>query len=414
MLNNIEEKLRQGCLWSLLVLWGALTFSSALVEISFMTALICWLSLRLKAGQWLTPAISKGTWITLLLFFLWCSLTLIWTEGRYNTFRGILKIAQQAMIFIMAADIFSSHLARKRWQIVFVIFFLILVTNGWYQYFMGKDLIRGFGMGDSTAGWRVTSSFKTYGLLAAYLATTLLAIFMIGIQCRENQKWQQWYTFLIAFLVGLPILALTRTRGAILAFLVGTFLLLIYRKKWLIIVGLLCCLAGGISVLPKTMVLHLDIYRKEQSLVERYHLWRRALHVVKAKPITGTGLNTYAMSHAKYDKTKNWRVRNYYAHNGYLQMAAEIGIPGLLFFLAFILSFIRVGWIRLRKGEREQGFNSVMPQCGLFFGALNFLILAVIDTVMHNPQPVMTFWYVLGLFAAYSRSAPSEAPPKLA
>ena len=34
---------------------------------------------------------------------------------------------------------------------------------------------------------------------------------------------------------------------------------------------------------------------------------------------------------------------------------------------------------------------------GFLGGMLNFLVLATVDTVMHNPQPIKTFWYLAGL-----------------
>ena len=154
-------------------------------------------------------------------------------------------------------------------------------------------------------------------------------------------------------------------------------------------------------------MIHLDIDSKEQSLVERLYLWDRAAHVIKARPWTGTGINTYAVAHQKYDKTQNWRVKNYYAHNGYLQMAAEIGIPGLFLFLLFLLNFFKISLKKikdwLRSSKPEQGF----PLLGICLGVLNFLILTLVDTILHNPPSIKLFWYLSALAFVY-------APAKLA
>ena len=169
--------------------------------------------------------------------------------------------------------------------------------------------------------------------------------------------------------------------------------------------------AAVVFVLPKNVLIHLDIESKEQSLVERFYLWDRAIHVIEARPLTGTGINTYAVAHQKYDKTQNWRVKNYYAHNGYLQMGAEIGIPGLFLFLLFLLNFFKISlknikdW--LRGSKPEQGF----PLIGICFGVLNFLILVLVDTILHNPPSVKLFWYLSALAFAY---APSALEKKLA
>ena len=148
------------------------------------------------------------------------------------------------------------------------------------------------------------------------------------------------------------------------------------------------------------MVIHLDAEGKEQSLVERYFLWDRAIQVIAAKPWGGTGVNTYSISHLKYDKTKSWRVRHYYAHNGYLQLAAETGIPCLLFFLGFlgIHAFRSIRFIQYRPDAASSLLSS-----GLFLGICNFLAFSMVDTVLHNPLSVMTLWYLLGMQSAYQR-----------
>ncbi|MBI3313821.1 MAG: O-antigen ligase family protein [Candidatus Omnitrophica bacterium] len=155
--------------------------------------------------------------------------------------------------------------------------------------------------------------------------------------------------------------------------------------------------------IPRSTLIHLDAEGKEQSLVERYYLWDRAISVIKARPLTGTGINTYTKVHPKYDRTQNWRVRNYYAHNGYLQLAAEIGVFGLLAFLIFLGIFFIQG---LRAGNFSDWDGQL--RFGLLMGTLNFLIFVMADTVLHNPQPVMTFWFLLGLHRAYLTSKPAE------
>ena len=156
------------------------------------------------------------------------------------------------------------------------------------------------------------------------------------------------------------------------------------------------------------MIIHLDADNREQSLVERYYLWDRALNVIRAKPFGGTGINTYAAAHAKYDKTQNWRVRNYYAHNGYLQTAAETGLIGLGLLLAGL-------WLLLRRGlhrVRDYGNAPISVRLwAVLTGVFAFLIMSLVDTVMHNNQSVKLFWLWLGLLAALSYASKDVAIP---
>ena len=135
----------------------------------------------------------------------------------------------------------------------------------------------------------------------------------------------------------------------------------------------------------------------KQSIVEQVELWKRALDVIDSKPWIGTGINTYDVAHEKYDTRQNWRVRGYYAHNGYLQLAAEIGVPGILFFLAFLVFFFRRG---IQGARAVRGLPEEWTILGLMTGLLAFLIYALSDTNLQSPQPLMAFWFMAGVLMA--------------
>ena len=86
-------------------------------------------------------------------------------------------------------------------------------------------------------------------------------------------------------------------------------------------------------------------------------------------------------------------MRNYYAHNGYLQIAAETGLPALACFLAFLFFYFRNGF-RFLVGD--SGGIEKRSLTGVLAGMLSFLILGAIDTIFHNTQSVMGFWFLAG------------------
>ena len=400
MLAGRSSFFKTACVISLLALWASFAFSSALTEIASMTALAFWLLHRISKKDASLPA-DKKTFLLLVLFTGWCLLSLLWSEAIQNSFRGSLKVLQHAMIFLLVADGLKEQEGRKKWEILFIVLAAIIFLDGFFQYFAGKDLIRGFPYHMASSGRRVTASFKTYGLFACWLIMVVPLAAAVGLNYRKQGKKAHALLYALVFLAGLALLFLTRSRGAWLAFIAGNFALLIYKRQWVWLGVFIVGLGIGVSQLPASMIIHLDIHRKEQSLIERYHLWKRALDVIKARPVTGTGINTYSVAHQKYDTTKNWRVQNYYVHNGYLQMAAEIGAPGLLLFLTFLAHCI----LRIFSGLKSLPPDRQFITLGLLAGILNFLAFTAVDTVLHNAQPVMTFYFVLGLAYAYSRSS---------
>jgi len=386
-------------LLSMFGLWIALSFSSALTAIFLWTSfvsLVCHLAVSRSAPHW------PDRWLLLWHYFFLPTVLISMTVSQYpkQSFRGLFKLLQHFIILTVAFNIFSAMPTLNRWRQWVLLAFSLLVLDGMTQYFFGVDFLRGFYAQASSAGLRISASFETYGKFAAYLCSVLPVVLFCTLQSfRKRELRQELLLWIPLSLLGLFLMYSTRSRGGVLAFTFGVAIILLFRRSWktlgvLLLVGLI-----GISLLPRAMVIHLDSENKEQSIVERFELWNRAWDVIRERPLTGTGINTYAVAHQQFDTRKSWRVQNYYAHNGYFQMAAEIGIPGVLFFIAFILRWL---WIYRPKSFETDSDHDM--RWGLFAGAVSFLIICLADTALHSPQPVMTFWFVMGLLGAAAQA----------
>ena len=401
------EKIPDFIFAALCLFWVSLTFSPALTEISWMIGFILWLFLKIRSKDFKFSVLNRSYLIPLAAFAAVCILSFFWSEYPTQSFRGILKILQQIFTFIMIAEIFCQDRRLELFEKLTLIWAVVLGVDGFSQYFFGYDLIRHFHSQPSSAGVRITASFKSYGLFASYLICIIPYLFVLGLRLRNtDKKWGHWYFALLGIASSVTLLILTRTRGAFLSLILSILVLFAYKRRFQWIVLIMLVAGGTLMILPKTMIYHLDFQHKEQSIVERFYLWNRAIEVIYAKPLTGTGINTYVVAHSKYDKTKNWRVKNYYAHNGYLQMAAEIGIPGLLFFLTFLFIHLKL----ILKDLNEVSHRNRNLLFGLLAGIFSFLFFSLVDTVLHNPSSVMIFWFLLGLESAYHKTISPISP----
>ncbi len=385
--------------FSLCVFWIGLSFSLAICSISLGFALGFYMLIQFKNRSWNFTLTSHRLMVSFTLYLVFVVISLVTSEVPAQSLRGLFNVLMFAFLFLVTAEAFKNPKYQNWLEIIFVIWLVFLIFDSIYQFTEGKDLIRHYKFIDSSAGVRLRACFKTYGHFASYLVLSIPLFFSIGLKYRNSKQMHKWYLHFSAFLFLLIALWYTRTRGAAVAIACSSFLMCFLYRKWKI---LLAAAAFAITVLcfmPRDMLIHLDEKRQEQSLVERKFLWDRAIKVIQAKPLSGTGINTYAVAHQKYDKTQNWRVRNYYAHNGYLQMAAEIGIPGLVAFLFFMLTYLRF----LLKSIRLNG-PSQKKLLGILAGILGFLVLMLVDTVFHNLPCVMTFWFLMGLGLAYHNS----------
>ncbi len=389
----LAEQFHSLALYALCVFWVTLAFSSALVEIFSVTAFVAWIFWKRLSGRpfW---TLSRELSVPLLLFLLAALVSVVFSEYPSKSFRGILKVLQQLMLFVVAADLFSADIKKRFFEIIVLGAAALVLSDAIFQYFAGFDFLRFHAPEASGAGVRLSAGFGNYGKLAAYLVCVIPFLGGLALFYRER-KMPKHSLVSLALLLGLAaVLFLTRSRGAFLGLLAGLFLAGLFLRKFKLLFVLLFAAGIGAALLPHNMMIHLDADRKEQSVVERYYLWDRAIHVIKAKPLTGTGINTYAVAHQKYDSTGNWRVKNYYAHNGYLQIAAEMGLPALFCLLWFFAVYFFRAFTAIGKGTEN-------PKAGLLSGLLSFLIFAAVDTLLHSSQPAMMLWFLLGLQEAY-------------
>jgi O-antigen ligase len=345
---------------------------------------------------------DRALWTPLALFFAIVLLSFFFSEYPKQSFRGIFKIAKPLLVFIMAAGLFRDKNSRARFDLAFLITFLLVTIDSSIQYAFGKDLLRGFAAQDASSGRRLVGPFGDFGRMAAYLVL-VIPVFALRFWSEFRQPDQRKKSFYVLALsiAAFTLLYLTRCRGPVVALVFSLGCLLVY-KRWFKALGIgLALFLTLLAFTPRGMIIHLDADSKEQSLIERIELAKRALDVIEAKPWLGTGINTYNVAHDKYDKEQNWRVRGYYAHNGYLQLAAEIGLPGIFFFLLFLVMFFRRG---LREAKAVRGSPEELEQLGILTGLLAFLLYAMADTNLQSPQSLMSFWFMAGLLMAKQKT----------
>ena len=83
-----------------------------------------------------------------------------------------------------------------------------------------------------------------------------------------------------------------------------------------------------------------------------------------------------------------------FAHNDYLQAAAELGTPGLALFLALIVLWVLRAWRRTQGGATMQ---DRLVRLGFLSGVAATLIGALVSYPLHIPVVAVLLWSFLGL-----------------
>jgi len=130
------------------------------------------------------------------------------------------------------------------------------------------------------------------------------------------------------------------------------------------------------------------------SLQGRLEIWSRALCVIHDFPFTGCGLGTFRrLVWLHYPLFLISPERDIaHAHNVFLQIALDLGLPGLVSYLAILLLAGWVGWQRVRRGSGDRWLA-----LGVLAGLVGYHVYGLADALAPGSKPSFLFWWLLGL-----------------
>ena len=206
-----------------------------------------------------------------------------------------------------------------------------------------------------------------------------------------------------ALLLSLITLALTQSRGGILGTAIGLLALAIWRDRrwlWLVavgIIGLIVLFTMGYGTAIIEFVLRMDA--QSGTLASRLEVWQRGWMMVQDFPLTGIGIGTYnSMAHRLYPffiASPDEVVAH--AHNQFLQVAVDLGIPGLIGYLGLLVAFI-VTSIRAYRASNEGMARALVVGVGC--GILAHHVFGLTDAFMLGTKPGVVMWIYFALVAA--------------
>ena len=200
-------------------------------------------------------------------------------------------------------------------------------------------------------------------------------------------KWLSYILLISAF----SALFLLLSRGAFIAMTVSVALfMLIYFKrnyvsKAIILVSII--LISSISVQNifltenKNQIIDrvssISIDRSDDSVNERLSYYSHALESIKKNPILGIGIGNWKIKSIEYaGRSMKAYIIPYHVHNDFLQIGAEIGLIGLIFYIFLVIYPILICINQILKKEHND-FHIIV---------LLVLISYFIDSMLNFPM----------------------------
>ena len=139
------------------------------------------------------------------------------------------------------------------------------------------------------------------------------------------------------------------------------------------------------------------------KLEGRYGFWRAGIDAARAHPLFGVGLNRLRL-----DPSVGYA--NAHAHNQFITTGAELGVLGLVAYVAALLGAAWMSWDAARHATIRWMRTAIK---GLFAGQLGFLVFGLGDAVPLGAKLGILFWMSLALIAAVHRFTRQDRPVRV-
>ncbi len=399
----------------LLIFW--LPYSPAVVESCVSIGLALWIIKRIiwLWGMRKNPPRDGQDWLKIArdlfvpssflnkpigIFLIACVFSVVGSISVAHAFSSLFtKTLEWFIIYFLVLEVFQE---KKYIHTAFVVFvFTALSTcldSLWQFHVTHRDIFLGHQI---ASDGRANAGFKHSNDLAGYL---LFVIPFLMFYFLRDQKKKIWKLILLG--ISLWSIVLTFSRGAWIGLLLGFLfsLMILLRKKWIaltiwgVLIGLMGTLILSSSDLRHKM--RLDQGEFLGSMLWRTGLWADTLRMIYERPFFGHGVNTYMQLSQQY-RRKNSEGASYnpsYAHNCYLQIAAEAGTIGLIAFLGIIFILFNRSLRSLRSQRSTDDFGVLLQ--GILVGIFCFLTHSFMDTNFYSLQLSAWFWVMTGIYVA--------------
>ncbi len=350
--------------------------------------------------------------LTLFLVVAWTGLTMLNSEYRSTSWLAWWTLAKTALVGVVSFLVIRNRVHLKI-VLAFLVgcFFLFPLRGAFFNYFGGYTL-------SGRVLWNYTyenpNELALHGLV--FLSAAMALYFLV-----QNRLTR------LAILTFAPLCLLlilfTQSRGTFLA-AVAAGLVGLFGQKIRIRPLLTVVMAVGIAAwfTPTAVWERLGGLRnvsieggmkgvdEGNSAEQRFLIAKIAAQVAESHPLLGVGIGAYPRANAVYadkmgsDFTFGGGARD--AHNTYLLLAAELGVPGLVAFMAMMLS------ASFSRGNVTRRLSPVdrlvirMMRLGLF----GFCIASVFGSFAYSN----VLYILLGIMAASPAALSMSAEPSRA
>ena len=382
--------------FSPLVDGGTTQFPVLLIRLVLIGAASLWLIQQMRGGSiWI---LKNSIILPVMLFLIWAGLSLFRSPYKSASSQWFLSLLSYAILLLLAVK-YTQTQRHKRGIVA------LLLGMGVMEGVLG--IVQYVWLGET----RAKGTFFNPNFFAAYEGSILLLSLGLAV-CLPRHEEPPYLSILLWMSVTLAGAAfvLAQSRGALAALVVVLCILGVLRFGKVAVAVLLACIVFG-AIVPNPLRERIsEASSQDPYAYTRLDIWKNSLERFAEHPLgIGLGMYKYGSFQDRFptgDHIIRYKKRAESAHNEYLQMGVELGVVGLVIFLAGVGIWLREAWLtwQIRRESSEEGLI-----IGLIGVVLMLLVHAGGDSVFHEPALLV----VLVVAAAILHNMYGEIHPTL-
>lgn len=416
VVNCVLEVGLIACVWAAaLGIGGTETFTFAAVQCALFVLLVVllWTGSR-RDLPWRVPLLLGG-WVG--------AQWLLLAGDGYSARAHLPRLVAYLAGFIIAAHLSARRGARAHLTAAIVLLALVEAAIGLAQYLAGWQQIYHLQKVFYTA--HASGTYVNPNHFAGLLAMAIPLSFADAVggwerYARNGPEGEERgaspaRAVLFSFLTALLFVAVlfSRSRGGLLAAAVGLAATGALwqrasrrRREAALVVGVFLATAAALGAWIGLEPVVERYETTSRDLVARTAVWRDTLKLVAERPLAGAGFGSFGDVYPRV-QTAHLAFSVDHAHNDYLQMAAELGVPAAALLVASWI-FLTVRGARAALA-RSATISQRVQSAGAVGGAAALLAHASLDFNLQLPANALVFAVLLGMLAARRGGAPGEA-----
>ena len=401
--------------------------ASGILQIAVLVGICCRLIwAKGKSAAW--PRVP-GMWI-LVAFIVLCIVSTIFSRAVFFSLSQILFYAACLGAFLLAASVCQDRKMATAAVWILMVCALVISALGVRSYVVdtggGMYFLR--ALLSSGEHSRIFGTFLNPGFFAGYLVIALpitLGIYLV------TRHWLLVVAAGLAFTVEALAMLLTGAKFGIIAAVAALGLFFaqaiatraLRRSRFIRLVALCVILTPLLMLFSSPVRSRIQAAEtggtQVHSTIFRVYTWQATVDMIKAQPWLGTGPGTYPITYQQHTIAGPTRL----AHNSYLQMAAECGVPAAGTYLLFLLTIAVSMFMAIirptsrsdnprestEKSEAGMKWTDLVPfsgwrliNCAMFAGLVGSAVRSLADSDWYIIGISISFWVVAGVLAARS------------